>query len=426
MTHAPVQPLTRLRLRLTAWYAATFGLILLFLGGGLFLVIRAQIARHLDDSLGRATQALARAAAIREVESATASGALLDAVDELHIPDRALYLFGADARLIKPDTAAPWILDAARKARVGEVALNVNTPERELRIHAERFTSARGTPYIAVAAADRGELEDDYTALIASFAVASLFAVLLVAGGGYFLVRTSTAPVERTLEYMRRFMADAAHELRTPLTVLRTRAEVALQRQREPAEYQTALQAMEREAQRLGGIVEDLLLLARADAGERPVARERLYLDDVLLDVAGGTRIMAERRGVSLEVDPVDETVIVGDPALIRQLLMIVLDNAVKFTPSGGRIHVGVSATTGEALVVIEDTGPGIAPDQLPHIFERFYRGDPARGRADGAGLGLAIARWIADAHGASIEVSSEAGHGTRVAVRFPSPPSSS
>ena len=294
--------------------------------------------------------------------------------------------------------------------------MDVNTRGHGLRLHAERFATVSGTPYIAVAAADRQELEDEYAALIAAFAGAAFVALLLVAGGGYVLVRQSTAPVERTMEYMRRFMADAAHELRTPLTVLRTRAEVTLQRERGVADYQAALQSIEREAERLGKIVEDLLLLARADAGERPVARERLYLDDLLLEVASGHRFVAERRGLSLDVRGLDEAVILG----------IVLDNAVKFTPAGGGVTVAVAASGGEVRVTVEDTGPGIAPDQLPHIFERFYRGDPARARADGAGLGLAIARWIADAHGARIDVASEGGRGTRVVLVFPPALSSS
>jgi signal transduction histidine kinase len=228
------------------------------------------------------------------------------------------------------------------------------------------------------------------------------------------------------MEYMRRFMADAAHELRTPLTVLRTRAEVTLQREREAPEYAAALGAIEREAERLGGIVEDLLLLARVDAGERPLQRSQVYLDDLVLEVAGGAGVVAERRGVRLEVDRAEEAAVQGDPTLLRQLVAIVLDNAVKFTPAGGQVHVGVAAEQGAPQMTVDDTGPGISAEQLPHIFERFYRGDPARARSDGAGLGLAIARWIADAHGAIIDVKSEVGKGTRVAVRFPAAPVSS
>jgi signal transduction histidine kinase len=294
-----------------------------------------------------------------------------------------------------------------------------------LRLYAERFTLASGAPMVAVAVADKIELEDRYASLIATFGAAAAAALLLVVAGGWFLVRKSTAPVERTIEHMRRFMADAAHELRTPLTVVRSRADVALQQPRSPAEYAEALRGIERESRRLGSIVDDLLILARADAGERPIARQRVYLDDLTLDAAGAARIVAEAKGVSLEVDEFDEAPVDGDPTLLRQLVMILLDNAVKFTGRGGKVRVRVGAPSERPTLVVEDTGMGIASDQLPHVFERFYRGDPARTRqandhgTEGAGLGLSIAKWIADAHDAEIALASEPGAGTRVSVRF-------
>jgi len=223
---------------------------------------------------------------------------------------------------------------------------------------------------------------------------------------------------------MRRFMADAAHELRTPLTVLRGRAEIALQQSRAASEYEDALRGIETEAKRLGTIVEDLLILARADAGERPIARERVFLDDLTLDAAGTARVVAQAKGVQLDVGDFEEAPVEGDPTLLRQLVMILLDNAVKFTATGGHVRVSVNAPEQRPQLVVEDSGVGIAADQLPHVFERFYRGDPARTRAngngaDGAGLGLSIAKWIADVHHAEIVVSSEPGHGTKVTVLF-------
>ena len=420
---AAVRPLARLRLRLTAWYAATFGLILLLLGGGLFLTVRSQMSRHLDDSLRLAASELMRAARIREVEARTTTGAVVDAVDELHIPERSLYLLQTDGTPVKPPVADAWIRGAAvRAAREGSADLEVEQHDRWLRLHAERFT-VPGHTYVGAAVADVVELEDQYASLIEAFGAAALAGLVLVAAGGWLLVRKSTAPVEGSMETMRRFMADAAHELRTPITVLRSQAEVVLQRERNAEAYVEALRRVESEAVRLGATVEDLLTLARADAGERAPERRRVFLDDLALDAASGARALAETRGVALEVGAFEEAVVSGDAALLRQLLMIVLDNAVKFTPAGGRVRVSAAAPGGQAEVVVEDTGIGITPEQLPHVFERFYRGDPARARADGAegaGLGLAIARWIADAHGARIEVTSEPGRGTRVAIVFP------
>ena len=421
-----MQPLARLRLGLTAWYAVTLGVILVLLGTGLFLAIRSQIGRQLDHSLEAAARALMRAAGIREIEAVAAKGEVMDAVDELHIPDRALYLLDSAGRPLKPSQVDSRILEAAAPALREPVRNDVVGGPSKLRIFAERFRTAGGTPYVAVAVGDQRETEEEYTALIMTFAVAALMALLLVIGGGYILVQKSTAPVERTMEYMRRFMADAAHELRTPLTVLRTRAEVTLQRGREPAEYIAALDAIEREAERLGRIVNDLLLLAQADAGERPIQRSRVFLDDLVLDVAGGTGLVAERRGVKLDLDGVEQATVDGDPALVRQLISIVMENAVKFTPAGGQVEVGVGAADGASWITVQDTGVGISSEQLRHIFERFYRADPARGRSEGAGLGLAIARWIADAHRAQIDVVSEVGRGTKISIRFPSPVSAS
>jgi signal transduction histidine kinase len=419
-------PLARLRLGLTAWYLATFGAILILLGGGLFVVIGRQFARQLDDSLHDATVELERAAGIREMESKTARGQVVDAVEELHIPDRSLYLLDAGGNPVTPTAAAEWIRRAARDAaRDGRVQRDLD-PRRgnTLRLNAERFTLAGGGPMVAVAVADKVELEDRYAALIASFGATAAAALLLVVAGGWFLVRKSTAPVELSMDNMRRFMADAAHELRTPLTVVRSRAEIALQQPRTAAEYEDALHGIESETKRLGTLVEDLLILARADAGERPMGRERVYLDDLTLDAAGAARVVAQAKGVAVEVEEFDEAAVEGDPTLLRQLVMILLDNAVKFTTRGGKVLVRVGAPNERPMLVVEDTGVGIAADQLPHVFERFYRGDPARSRggtgADGAGLGLSIAKWIADAHGAEIALSSEPSVGTRVTVRFP------
>jgi len=420
-----LQPLARLRLGLTAWYLATFGAILVFLGGGLFVVIGRQYARQLDDSLHDATVELERAARIREMESRTARGQVVDAVEELHIPDRSLYLFDGAGNAVTPPHTDDWIARAAQDASHSGSVQRDQDPRRgnTLRLRAERFTLASGVPMVAVAVADQVELEDRYATLIATFGSAAAAALLLVVAGGWFLVRKSTAPVELSIDHMRRFMADAAHELRTPLTVLRSRAEIALQQARPAGEYEDALRGIEIEAQRLGTIVEDLLILARADAGERPIVRERVYLDDLTLDAAQAAQAVAQAKGVAIELDEFDEAPVQGDPTLLRQLVMILLDNAVKFTARGGTVRVRVGEHNDRPTLVVEDTGVGISAEQLPHVFERFYRGDPARSRGngsvDGAGLGLSIAKWIADAHGAEIALVSEPGNGTRVSVRF-------
>jgi signal transduction histidine kinase len=165
-------------------------------------------------------------------------------------------------------------------------------------------------------------------------------------------------------------------------------------------------------------VVDDLLTLARADVGVRPVARERFFLDDVVLDAAVSVRTLAQAAGVALEVEEFEETSILGDAALVRELVVILLDKAVKFTPSGGTVRVRVQPLPQPTLTV-EDTGCGIPASQLPHVFERFYRGDPSRPREGGAGLGLSIAQWIATVHDARIALATEPGQGVRATVTF-------
>jgi len=416
-----LQRLVRLRHRLTIWYVATFGLIIFLLGTGLFAVISYQLSQQLDNSLRSATLELVRAARIREME-AGARGRVVDAVDELNIPDRILYLLDVNGNPIKPAKADNWIRQAARKAGAsGQIILQNQVPEdKTLRLHAMRFKLASGRELVAVAVADQIELEDKYADLITAFVVIAFAALFLLAAGGFILVRKSTAPIERSIEFMRRFMADAAHELRTPITILRTRAEVALQQPREAADYVSALQGIEAEARRLGGIVDSLLVLARADAGERQIEKTRIFLDDIAIDAAGAAQVVARQKNVDVTVDLFEEAPVDGDPILIRQLIMIVLDNAVKFTDAGGQVHVRVSMLQGAPTFAVEDTGIGIKQEELSRVFQRFFRGETARSRTDGAGLGLSIASWIAREHGADITLSSEPGKGTNVILTFP------
>ena len=411
--------LARLRMRLTLWYAATFVVILVLLGGGIFVAIGVQVSRRLDASLGAATAAIVRATGDWEAERAAHQTA--DAVEELRIPERDLYLFDAAGRPITPPHAEAWVTAAALAAgRDGRAdATRAVAGQHAVRIHAERFVAPSGTPYLAVATAERPGIADQYAWLIGTFGAAALVALVLVAAGGFLLARHSTVPVERSMDQMRRFMADAAHELRTPITILRARTEVALGQPRDPAGDVAAFQAIGREAERLGGIVGDLLTLARADAGERNVAHESLYLDDIASQAVSAARALAERKGVSLVVGSFEESRIAGDAALVERLVLIVLDNAIKYTPPGGNVRLDVTARDGRRSVVVSDSGIGIPADQLPRIFERFYRGANARGQAEGAGLGLPIARWIADLHDARIGVASDA-TGTRVEIDFP------
>jgi signal transduction histidine kinase len=246
-----------------------------------------------------------------------------------------------------------------------------------------------------------------------------IVAVILVGLGGAILSRQSTAPIEGAFDQMRRFMGDAAHELKTPIAVLRARTDVALQRKRTNEEYEDVLNGVSHEAERLGNLVDNMLLLARIDAGQWPVNMAQVKLGDIVADAASSARALGENKNVAVEVANLPQASLSADPTLLRQLFMILLENAVKFTPEGGRVTIGTDGNGRRSSVIITDTGAGIPPNALPHVFERFFRADPARSRG-GAGLGLSIARWIVDTHKGRIDVTSTEGQGTTVRVTLP------
>jgi two-component system, OmpR family, sensor kinase len=216
-----------------------------------------------------------------------------------------------------------------------------------------------------------------------------------------------------------RFVADVSHELRAPLTAIQANLEL-LQRVRDMPEDERAIAIAEasREAQRLARMVADMLLLARADAGV-PIRRQRVALNEVLLQSVEELRGVL--KGRRLEVAALESAAVDGDPDRLKQLLVILLDNAVKYSPPSGRISVSLRRQGHMALLAVEDSGLGITPEDLPHVFDRFYRADPARARdPGGSGLGLAIARAITTQHGGDIGISSRTAEGTTVTVHLP------
>lgn len=219
----------------------------------------------------------------------------------------------------------------------------------------------------------------------------------------------------------RRFLADAAHELRTPLTVVQTNAQALLRQggiDADPAARQAALQAIAREADRMARLTNDLLTLARVDAGQA-VASRRLALDELALEVYHQERPLAN--GVRLEIGAWDRVEVLGDADRLKQVLLNLVDNALRYTPAGGTVTLEVARADGSAVVRVRDTGPGIPLAEQERVFERFYRLDAGRARADGgSGLGLAIAREVAEAHGGRIELASQPGAGSAFALVVP------
>jgi heavy metal sensor kinase len=234
--------------------------------------------------------------------------------------------------------------------------------------------------------------------------------------------------LDESLSQQRRFMADASHELRTPLSVMRTATGVTLeQEQRSESEYRDALKVIDEQARRLTRIVADMFTLARADAGRRALNRSDFYLDELLWECVRAASVLGSHKGVTIEVGELVEVPYRGDEGLLRQLILNLLDNAIKHTPSGGKVRVSLESQNSQYKIIVSDSGTGIPPEAQPHIFERFYRVDKSRSRTEasdlgaGAGLGLSIARWIAETHHGRVELESSGSKGSVFVASFPS-----
>jgi len=230
--------------------------------------------------------------------------------------------------------------------------------------------------------------------------------------------------LEHSFVALRRFTADASHELKTPLTVLRAGVERAITTPHLPPEALPALEETVQEVKRMTELVDALLTLARADEGIAPLHRERVDLRALVEETRETGELLAEQAGVQIEVaTPAEPVVLQVDGQRFRQLVLNLLTNAVKYTPRGGSVRVQLGQEDSRVTLSVADTGIGIALGDLPHIFDRFWRADSARtrtGERPGAGLGLAICKWIAEAHGGRIEVASRAGRGTTFTVTLP------
>ena len=230
--------------------------------------------------------------------------------------------------------------------------------------------------------------------------------------------------LERSFAALRRFTADASHELKTPLTVVRAGVERAITRPDLPQETLAALEETLEEVNRMTELVDALLMLARIDEGRAELHREPVDLRAIVDEARETGELLAEQAGVAIELHtPPQPVVLAVDRRRVHQLILNLVENAVKYTPRGGNVVLQLDANDGRVLLTVADSGIGIAPGDLPHIFDRFWRADSARtrtGERPGTGLGLAICKWIAEAHGGSIEVQSRPGRGTTFTVSFP------
>ncbi len=227
--------------------------------------------------------------------------------------------------------------------------------------------------------------------------------------------------LEASFEQVQQFSMDASHELRTPLTIMRGEIELALRGNKKTASYKKTLASLLEEVLRMTSIIEGLILLAKADSGNAKMEKKPTRLDSLVSEIREDADILAEQKKISVSISRLDEITVMGDPVRLRQLMLNLVDNAIKYTPEGGQVTLSLQRLNGDANFTVEDTGIGIPPRDIKRIFDRFYRVDKSRSRLpDGLGLGLSISKWVAEAHGGRLLAESRVGSGSRFTVILP------
>ncbi len=443
--------LESLRVRLLVWYGLALALVVGAFGITVCVAFWQSLVSRADAELSQ--EATAVAAALRPAEG----GAF-----DLDLPDGLNADFsGASGASYAIWTAAGQVVDASdpdrhvpqprtpgARTRAGRREVSVSGPHgttvlvgRSLEPERKSLrTLATTVALVGAAAFGLSVAAGWFLAGRALGPIARINSTARAMAGGDFAARievdhteTELSQVARALntafdrlnaavELQRRFTADASHELRTPLATLLAETEWASTRRRTADEYRESLTTCRAAADRMHGLVQQLLGLARADAVDLPTARVPVPLDRVTNDVLALIRPLAESRGVVIS-QQIEAVIVEGDVERLRDALMNVVENAVRYNRKGGTVALAVGPEGQDAVVRVSDTGPGIAPEHLPHIFERFYRADASRPRTGGAGLGLAIARAIVERHAGTIHCASEVGRGTEFVLRLPAFP---
>jgi heavy metal sensor kinase len=451
-----------IRVRLAAWYSLMMAVSLIVFGVVADLAMEGSIRSTVNDGL---EQRLDGVRSIIADEGSHGTDALKDEFQEYAdgqgkrsrlrvVDDKGTLLF------LSPGAE---FLSTARRPSPGRRTFMQEVAGERFRVLHDTINVAGISYDVAVATAleEFGQAIDRFE-LVLVFAVP---AFLVLAGfGGYWLSRRALAPVDEITQAARdigaqdlgrrlvvhktgdelerladtlngmlsrletafqritKFTADASHELRTPVSVMRTSAEIALRKPRSDAEYQETLTQILHESERMSQLIEQLLILARSDAGSAVLPMVRTDLKEPFKSAWQQASVLAGKKRLAFTERFDDRPLWVrGDSSSLERLFLILLDNAVKYTPDGGRIEVQLNSEDGFAVAAIRDSGIGVAAEDLPHVFERFYRADRARSRdSGGSGLGLAIGTWIAQVHGGEIRVESELAKGSCFEVRLP------
>jgi two-component system, OmpR family, sensor kinase len=453
--------LDSVRVRLTLWYTGLLALFLVLLSLITYFIFWRSTLQRTDSDLAELSEAFLSTVQAEMLDDHGPDApklAVQEAIIEHHYRDHVFAVLDAAGGTLAssqglPDEAAPaGLLSSPTFQKLLADSAGADRQFRKIRADRGGYRafvrkfSLRGQTYTLVILQSLHAQQEMLEEVQATFGWVIPVAIFLASGGGYFLARKSLAPVvamssqagrisaknlherlpiqnakdelgclaasfnellervDQSFERQRRFMSDASHELRTPAAILRGESEVALSRTERPAEeYRESLAVLHAEAQRLTHIVEDLFTLTRADAGQYPLSPQEFYLDELVADCTHAARSLASAKQISLTCEVPEELPIRADEGLLRRMILNLLDNAIKYTPAGGRVKVSCERSGAEYALSVTDSGPGIPKELQQRVFERFFRVDKARTRSKndggGAGLGLSIARWIAEAH---------------------------
>ena len=460
-----------LRFRLTAWYCLMLLGTMSMLAAVLYFAARRELVRHHDQELIRAARAIEGIVCEHEdcAQLTTDQQGRLDDIGGLILvhdvagEGQVFYRSQASARFPLPR----GILDSSDVSRREPWFETHATPNGLVRVYSEPYRSRAGRAGLIRMLEPLGDVEEPLATLRNLMLLLAPFGLVVAFGGGLWLAGRALLPVDHvtslardieatdlsrrlpspasrdeigrlvetmnqmlerlqsSFEGMKRFTADASHELRTPLASIVSTIDVILARKRTTEEHEDAWRSVAEDVQGLRVIVDDLLVLARADAGAAGMRSECLRFDELVRDVVESCEGAAGPAGVQLELARADTSTVHGDEVWLRQLVSNLIDNAVKFaSPSmegrTGHVMVEVQADGDEVVVSVADDGPGIEEGDLSRVFDRFFRGDAARTRGGGVGLGLAIARWVAEAHGGHLTASNLPAGGAVLTLTLP------
>ncbi len=468
-TTKPKRWITTIRLRLTLWGMVTTLAVCLSLCAVLYLGVYYSLLREVDAFLQEEVRELGAKVREHREDLKAAEAAVRLELGNRTRGDLSFRLYASDGTVLLTSVPSSVVVDAPglprgqsdsssepyfETVRIPAVRHRVRTCTAPLKMEGERV-------YMAQAAYSMQRTEHSMAMLRRIIAGVLSCGAVLALGAGWIQTQRSLRPVgmmaamarhigtsrlgerlprsgtgdeldqlaetlngmldriEGHVNQMRQFTADASHELRSPLAALRGLAEVTLSQPRTEAELRQVIESCNEQYERLQRLVEGLLLLAQADAGRVSLKVAPVSLNDVVSDVADLYRVLAEEAGVAMDVETLPTVEVVGDGGRLREMIGNLVHNAIKYTSSPGRVDVSMKVLDGRAEISIVDTGIGISAEDLPRVFDRFYRADKARASA-GTGLGLAISRWIARAHGGDVRLSSAVSKGTTVTVILP------